>query len=106
MASSSASKSWAIPPASSPTVSFVAMRVALSESGLGLFFLRQFEMSEQQQRHRLQQALHAAGLLQKRFVGPQRHLLLEQAIAESGEVEHLDARRGEAKPPRQLVARH
>src|SRR5258706_7846672 len=102
MASSSPSKSWAIPPASSSPVSCIAMRVALRRT-LGLFFLRQLEVSERQQRPRLQQALHAAGLLEKRFVRPERHLLLEEAIAESREVQHLDAGRGQAKPPRQLV---
>ena len=44
---------------------------------------------EQQQRHRLQQTLHAARLVEERFVFPQRHLLLEQPVAEAGQIQHL-----------------
>src|SRR5439155_15954118 len=58
----------------------------------GNVLVRRFDVFEQQQRDGLLQTLHAARLVEERLVGPERHLLLEQAIAEAGEVEHLQRR--------------
>src|SRR5215216_1584354 len=99
MTLSSASKSCAMPPASSSTVSSVAM-----ELGVGL--LRGVEAAKHQQRHGLHEAFYAARLVEKRFVLPERDFLLEQAIAEAGEVQHLDRRLHQTHPARELVAGH
>src|SRR5262249_35780777 len=40
-----------------------------------------FELTEEEQRHGLQESLHAARLVEVRLVRPQRDLLLEQPIA-------------------------
>src|SRR5262249_8533738 len=105
MAVSSCSKSLAIPPLRRSTVSSVAMPTVAAERS-GDEIGRHVEPPEQQQRDGFQQSLDGARLVEKRLVGPERHLLLEQAIAESGQVEDLERRVLRAQPARELVAGH
>src|SRR5262245_32069846 len=50
------------------------------------------DLSVEEQRHGLAQALHRARLVEECFVGPERRVLLEQLIGEPGDIEHLRLR--------------
>ena len=66
---------------------------------------RCLETAKQQQRYRLEQALHAARLVEERLVLPQRHFFLEQlSRSRSGREPSASADSGE--PTSQLVAGH
>ena len=66
-----------------------------------------FDPVEEQLRYRLQQTLHAARLVEERFAFPQRHLLLEEPVAETGQIQDLQpALFRLTQTPRELVAGH
>src|ERR1051326_5849525 len=87
-------------------LSFVGMTQEDAARASGHAVVGHFDALEELQGDGLLEALHAARFVEERLVGPERHLLFEQAIAEAGEVEHLQRRVLDAETARELVAGH